>query len=90
LTVADASPTASLDQAPVTVNVTNASAHGVLAVPVAALLALGGGGYAVEVVAADGTHHLVGVSAGLFDDQAGLVEVSGAGLTAGQRVVVAA
>ena len=90
VSLTDASPTASLDQAPVTVNVTNASAHGVLAVPVAALLALGGGGYAVEVVAADGTHHLVGVSAGLFDDQAGLVEVSGAGLTAGQRVVVAA
>jgi multidrug efflux pump subunit AcrA (membrane-fusion protein) len=90
VSLTDASPTASLDQAPVTVSITNASAHGVLAVPVAALLALGGGGYAVEVIAADGSHHLVGVTAGLFDDQAGLVEVSGAGLTAGQRVVVAA
>jgi multidrug efflux pump subunit AcrA (membrane-fusion protein) len=86
----NASPTASLDQAPVTVNITNNSAHAVLAVPVAALLALGGGGYAVEVVAADGTHHLVGVTTGLFDDQAGLVQVSGGGLAAGQTVVVAA
>jgi hypothetical protein len=84
------SPSGSLDQAPVTVNITNASAHAVLAVPVAALLALAGGGYAVEVVAPDGTHHLVGVSTGLFDDQAGLVQVSGDGLAAGQAVVVAA
>jgi multidrug efflux pump subunit AcrA (membrane-fusion protein) len=90
VSLAHPSPAGSLDQAPVTVNITNASAHAVLAVPVAALLALAGGGYAVEVVAPDGTHHLVGVSTGLFDDQAGLVQVSGDGVAAGQNVVVAA
>jgi hypothetical protein len=84
-----ASPAGSLDQAPVTVNITNNSAHQVLAVPTTALLALAGGGYAVEVVAPDGTHRLVGVTTGIFDDQSGLVQVDGSGLAAGQRVVVA-
>jgi hypothetical protein len=41
----------------------------------------------VEVAAGDGAHHLVRVTPGLFDDAAGLVQVSGPGLTAGQRVV---
>jgi hypothetical protein len=62
----------------------------VLVVPVNALLALTGGGYAVEEVEADGTHKLVGVSVGLFDDAEGLVEVSGSGVHSGQRVVVPA
>jgi hypothetical protein len=76
-----------LDQAPVVVAITNQTVHNVLAVPVTALLALSGGGYAVEVAAGDGAHHLVRVTPGLFDDAAGLVQVSGSGLTAGQRVV---
>jgi hypothetical protein len=59
-------------------------------VPVNALLALASGGYAVEVVAPDGVHHLVAVQLGLFDDTAGLVQVTGSGLAAGQRVVVPA
>jgi len=84
-----ASPAGSLDQAPVTVNITNQSVQQVLAVPTTALLALAGGGYAVEVVDPDGVHYLVGVTTGLFDDQAGLVQVSGSGLAAGQKVVVA-
>jgi multidrug efflux pump subunit AcrA (membrane-fusion protein) len=84
-----ASPAGSLDQAPVTVNITNNSVHQVLAVPTTALLALAGGGYAVEMVEPNGTHQLVGVTTGIFDDQSGLVEVSGSGLAAGQRVVVA-
>ena len=84
-----ASAAGSLDQAPVTVNITNNSAHQVLAVPTTALLSLAGGGYAVEVVHADGTHQLVAVTTGIFDDQSGLVQVDGAGLAAGQRVVVA-
>jgi hypothetical protein len=84
-----ASPAGSLDQAPVTVNITNNSAHQVLAVPTTALLALAGGGYAVEVVEPDGTHQLVGVTTGIFDDQSGQVQVDGSGLAAGQRVVVA-
>ena len=79
-----------LDQAPVTVAITTATAPGALVVPVAALLARAAGGYAVEEVGPAGRHHLVPVTLGLFDDAAGLVQVSGPGLAAGQRVVVPA
>jgi peptidoglycan hydrolase-like protein with peptidoglycan-binding domain len=79
-----------LDQAPVTVSITTATAPGALVVPVGALLARAAGGYAVEEVTAGGRHHLVPVRLGLFDDAAGLVQVSGPGLAAGQRVVVPA
>jgi hypothetical protein len=82
--------TGSLDQAPVQVAITTATVHHVLVVPVNALLALSGGGYVVEVAAADGTHRLVSVSVGLIDDAAGLVQVTGSGLAAGQHVVVPA
>jgi hypothetical protein len=78
----------SLDQAPVQVGITTASVRNALVVPVGALLALAGGGYAVEEVEPDGTHRLVAVTPGLFDDSAGLVQVSGSGLAAGRRVVV--
>jgi hypothetical protein len=78
-----------LDQAPVLVAITDRTVSDVLAVPVNALVAMAGG-YAVEVVDADGTHHLVAVSPGLFDDAAGLVQVTGPGLSAGQNVVVPA
>jgi len=74
-----------LDQAPVSVNIISAQARGVLAVPVSALVALAGGGYAVDVVQGS-TVHLVAVQAGLFSQT--LVQVSGSGLTAGQRVQV--
>jgi Putative peptidoglycan binding domain len=84
----DPSGTGSLDRALVQVMITDQTVPNVLAVPVDALLARSGGGYAVEVVASDGTHHLVPVSLGLFDDAAGLVQASGPGLAAGQRVVV--
>jgi hypothetical protein len=84
----DPSAAGSLDQALVEVAITDRTVHNVLAVPVAALLARAGGGYFVEVVAGGGTHHLVQVRLGLFDDAAGLVQVSGAGLAVGQRVVV--
>ena len=70
------------------VSITDRTVPNVLAVPVTALLALAGGGYAVEVVADDGTHHLEAVTPGLFDDAAGRVQVSGSELAAGQRVVV--
>jgi len=86
----DPTATGSLDQAPVLVAITERIVHNVLAVPVNALLALAGGGYAVEVANADGTRHLVPVSPGLFDDAAGLVQVTGSGLAAGQHVVVPA
>jgi peptidoglycan hydrolase-like protein with peptidoglycan-binding domain len=90
----DATPTnpaatGHLDQAPVNVEITTESVENVLAVPVDALLALAGGGYAVEV--AEGrVHRLVAVTVGLFDDAEGVVQVSGHGLSAGQRVVVPA
>jgi len=77
-----------LDQAPVTVNITTSRVRDVLAVPVAALVARPGG-YAVEVVF-EGRHRLVRVTPGLFDDAAGMVQVSGSGLATGQRVVVPA
>jgi hypothetical protein len=78
------------DQAPVQVGITTDSVRGALVVPVTALLAEASGGYAVEVVgSANGAgNHLVPVSLGLFDDADGLVQVSGSGLAAGQRVVV--
>ena len=79
----------SLDQAPVTVDITTATAHGVLAVPVTALLAQASGGYAVEVAGPGNTRRYVPVTPGIFDDHSGLVQVTGA-LTPGQRVVVAA
>lgn len=76
------------DQAPVEVTITTDTVHNALVVPVVALLAQSGGGYAVEVAAAEGTRHLEPVTLGLFDDADGLVQVTGAGLAAGQRVVV--
>ena len=77
-----------LDQALVEVAITDHTVHDVLAVPVSALLARAGGGYSVEAIARDGTHHLVRVHLGLFDDAVGMVQVSGSGLAVGQRVVV--
>ncbi len=57
--------TGHLDEAPVTVNIVSAQARDVLAAPVSALVALTGGGYAVEVVHGSGGH-LVAVQTGLF------------------------
>jgi hypothetical protein len=81
----------SLDQAPVTVNITTGRSPGpVLAVPVTALVAQAAGGYVVGVVGPGSTRRWVPVQAGpVFDDTAGVVQVAGA-LTPGQRVVVAA
>ena len=78
------------DQAPVQVGITTASVPDALVVPVTALLARSGGGYAVEVVGAGLTTHLVTVALGVFDDAQGLVQVTASGLAAGQRVVVPA
>ena len=77
-----------LDQVPVTVNITTATAHDVLLVPVTALVARSSGGYAVEVVAPEHPPRWVPVTPGIFDDANGLVQVTGA-LQPGQRVVVA-
>jgi len=76
------------DQAPVQVAITTASVPNALVVPVTALLARSGGGYAVEVARAGARNHLVPVSLGLFDDAEGLVQVTASALTAGQEVVV--
>lgn len=76
------------DQAPVQVTITTDTVRDALVVPVVALLARSGGGYAVEVATANGARHLVPVSLGIFDDASGLVQVTGSGLTAGQFVVV--
>jgi hypothetical protein len=78
-----------LDGAPVTVNVVSARARDILAVPVSALVALAGGGYAVDVIDDPGPHapgHLVPVQAGLFSST--LVQVAGPGLAPGQQVEV--
>lgn len=90
ITLNDPSATGNLDQAPVQVSITTASVPDGMVVPVTALLALSGGGYAVEVVGANGTHRLVAVQPGLFDDADGLVQVTGDGLRAGDRIVVPA
>jgi hypothetical protein len=86
----DPTATGSLDQAPVQVSIVTATVKDALVVPVNALLALAGGGYAVETVNARGVHHVVAVTLGMFDDADGLVKITGAGVSAGQRVVVPA
>jgi multidrug efflux pump subunit AcrA (membrane-fusion protein) len=88
VTLTDQAAAGSLDQAPVTVYITTATARNVLTVPVTALLARPGG-YEVEVVGAGNTRRYVPVQVGtVFDDNSGLVQVTGA-LSPGERVVVA-
>ena len=79
------SSTGELDQAPVKVAFVKERKPDVLAVPVTALVALAEGGYAVEL-AEGGTTRLVAIKTGLF--AGGKIEVTGAGLREGQRVVV--
>jgi peptidoglycan hydrolase-like protein with peptidoglycan-binding domain len=74
------------DQAPVDVGFAVDRRTSVLAVPVKALLARQGGGYAVEVVEG-GVHRIVPVEPGLYAED--WVEVSGTGLREGMRVVTA-
>jgi hypothetical protein len=88
VTPSDPAATGAWDQAPVQVGITTASVPNAIVVPVTALLARSGGGYAVEVVGAGASNHLVPVSLGLFDDADGLVQVTGPGLAAGEEVVV--
>lgn len=73
------------EQAPVDVTVISDSVQDVVAVPVSALLALREGGYAIEVVDADGTTRLVAADPGFFAD--GFVEVE-ADVQPGDLVVV--
>jgi hypothetical protein len=85
----DPAAAGTLEQAPVTVNITTASVRNALAVPVTALLAQASGGYQVEVAGPGNIRTWVPVQPGIFDDASGLVQVTGA-LAPGQRVVVAA
>jgi hypothetical protein len=90
VTPTDPAATGNWDQAPVNVTVTTATVKNALVVPVDALVALAGGGYAVETVGTGGLHHLVDVTLGLFDDADGLVQVTNTDLAAGQKIVVPA
>ncbi|WP_405559359.1 hypothetical protein OHV08_37345 [Streptomyces canus] len=72
-----------LNSAPVQVQFTGQTKKGVLAVPVGALLALSGGGYALQLPGG----RLLAVETGMFAK--GLVEVSGTGITAGTKVATA-
>lgn len=83
----DPAATGTLDQAPVQVGIETESRHGVLAVPVSALLALREGGYGVRLVDGPKTS-VVAVKTGLFAK--GMVEVSGDGLREGLLVEVPA
>jgi peptidoglycan hydrolase-like protein with peptidoglycan-binding domain len=87
ISLTDPAATGSLDQAPVRVAITTQSAKNVLAVPVNALLALADGSYAVEIDSG-GRRRVVPVQTGLFDEDGGIVEISGTDITAGTRVLV--
>jgi hypothetical protein len=87
LTFSDPSDARGLDQAAVLVHITTQTVHGVLAVPVDALLALAGGGEGVEIVS--GTQHrVVAVTTGVFTGTQ--VQIDGAGITEGTQVEVPA
>jgi len=74
-----------LDQVPVEVGITDTVRRNVLAVPIAALLALANGGYAVAAED-QGTRTLIAVTPGIFDGNQ--VEVSSTRLQPGTRVEV--
>jgi hypothetical protein len=75
-------PAAGLDLAPVSVNFLEAVENNVLSVPVTALLATSGHGYAVQEAASPDT--LIPVATGLF--AAGYVQISGPGVYPGLQV----
>jgi Putative peptidoglycan binding domain len=82
VTLADDTAAGQLDGAAVTVSIASQTHQNVLTVPITTLLAVPGGGYAVEV--AGGTHRRIVVQTGIFSDSR--VEVSGNGLVEGMRV----
>ena len=81
----DPSAAAALDEAPVTVHVTDKTVRNVLAVPITALVALTEGGYAVYVEHGQ-ERRLIAVTPGLFAST--LVQVTSAGLHEGDTVEV--
>ncbi len=84
VTIAVAGRAGDLDQAPVDVGFAVERRRDALSVPVKALLARQGGGYAVELADGGG---MVRVTPGLYADD--MVEVEGGGLREGQKVVTA-
>ena len=85
ITLDSSPPGATLDEAPVNVDIMTQTARNVLAVPVNALLALQGGGYGVQVLTGN-TSQLVRVTTGLYANN--MVQVTGSGIRAGMRVEV--
>jgi multidrug efflux pump subunit AcrA (membrane-fusion protein) len=82
VTLADNGAAGKLDGASVTVNLNSETHTNVLTVPIAALVAVPGGGYAVETAAH--THRRIPVQTGIFSSSQ--VEVSGQGLYEGLKV----
>ena len=87
ITLSDPRAAAGLDEAPVEVQITTLTVRNALSVPVTALLAQAGGGYAVETIDARGMRHTVPVTIGFFGHVSGYAQVSGH-LYAGERIVV--
>jgi hypothetical protein len=77
-----------LDQAPVQVEITTKGVEDALSIPVTAIIGNSGGGFAVEVVRADGRRELVAVELGMFDTAGGRVQVVQGDLRQGDQVVV--
>jgi hypothetical protein len=77
-----------LDHAPVQVEITTKGVEKALSVPVTAIVGNSGGGFAVEVVRADGRRELVAVELGMFDTAGGRVQVVQGDLRQGDQVVV--
>jgi hypothetical protein len=77
-----------LDKAPVQVEIRTRGVESALSVPVTAIVGKSGGGFAVEVVRADGRRELVAVKLGLFDTAGGRVQVVQGDLRRGDQVVV--
>ncbi|MBV8998635.1 MAG: PASTA domain-containing protein [Solirubrobacterales bacterium] len=73
-----------LDQAPVTVAFALTTTRNALSIPVSALLATAGGGYALDLVNSTGTVSRVPVTPGSF--AGGFVQISGPGIAAGMQV----
>jgi uncharacterized membrane protein YgcG len=77
-------PVAHLDKAPVSVELIKAIRRNVLAVPATALVATGGGGFAVQALEGDRRVEIA-VTPGMFAN--GYVEVEGTGLNEGMTVL---
>jgi peptidoglycan hydrolase-like protein with peptidoglycan-binding domain len=86
VTVADQAKLGTYDAAPVTVTLVSKQRDNVLIVPVSALVALGEGGYGLQLVT-DGGTRTVAVKTGMF--ASGRVEVTGPDLAEGLSVGVA-